>query len=113
MHAIRASGNPRSFMDSDLSGLSVVIPNLHWRYSGVTATNRMVAPRIARLFEAAWFGPGAAQGMPRLSLRELTRLRSQRGKPRVWHARRNNEMLVGLALRSCGWPLRLPVSAGP
>ena len=32
--------------DHDLSALSVVISNLHWRYSGVTATNRAVAPLV-------------------------------------------------------------------
>ena len=63
MPAIRAPGNPlvdASAMDSqDLSGLSVVVPNLHWRYSGVTATNRMVAPRVAKLISAGWFGSDA------------------------------------------------------
>jgi mannosyltransferase len=106
MHSIQAPGNPP--IDAmDLSGLSVVIPNLHWRYTGVTATNRMVAPRLARLFGAAWFGPDAPEGMPRLRFGNLMRLRRERGRPRIWHARRNNEMLVGLALRGLGWPFRL------
>src|SRR5215813_14628582 len=85
-----------------LSGLTVVIPNLHWRYSGVTATNRMVAPRLARLLSAAWFGTDAPEGIRRLTVRDLIRLRgrSQRRKARIWHARRNDEMLIGLALRA-------------
>src|SRR5215510_9921241 len=113
MPAIRAPGNPPAdaiAMDSqDLSGLSVVVPNLHWRYSGVTATNRMVAPRIAKLVRAAWLGSDHPAGIARLTFGDLLRLRgrAQRRMPRVWHARRNNEMLVGLALRSLGWPLRL------
>jgi len=92
-----------------LSGLTVVVPNLHWRYSGVTATNRMVAPRLARLFGVAWLGRDAPDGIRRLAVRDILRLRggAQRGKPRIWHARRNNEMLVGLALRALGWPFRL------
>jgi len=92
-----------------LSGLTVVVPNLHWRYSGVTATNRMVAPRLAGLLSVAWFGRDAPDGIRRLSVRDILRLRgrAQRGKPRIWHARRNNEMLVGLALRALGWPFRL------
>jgi mannosyltransferase len=97
-------------MDSqDLSGLSVVVPNLHWRYSGVTATNRMVAPRIAKLISAAWLGSDAPEGIARLTFGDLMRLRSraQRGKPRIWHARRNNEMIVGLALKRLGWPWKL------
>ena len=95
--------------DQALADVSVVIPNLHWRYSGVTATNRMVAPRLARLIPTAWFGGDAPDGMTRLTLRDLFRLRSraQRGEPRVWHARRNDEMLIGLLLRSLGWPFKL------
>src|SRR5689334_24856884 len=98
MPAIRTAGNPpidAGAMESDdLSSLSVIVPNLHWRYSGVTATNRMAAPRIARLLRAAWFGSDAPEGMERLAFGDLLRLRggAQRGKPRIWHARRNNEM---------------------
>ena len=36
--------------------LQVIVPNLHRRYSGVTATNRMVAPKLARLVRAGWLG---------------------------------------------------------
>src|SRR3954454_18448058 len=99
-----------SAMDSEqLSELTVVVPNLHWRYSGVTATNRMVAPRIARQLSAAWFGPDAPEGILRLTMGDIIRLRAgaQRRKSRIWHARRNNEMLVGLALRGLGWPFKL------
>src|SRR5262245_56989988 len=99
-----------SAMDSqDLSALSVVVPNLHWRYSGVTATNRLVAPRLAKLLPTAWLGSDAPEGIARLTFRDLLRLRSraQRGTPRIWHARRNNEMIVGLALRGLGWPWKL------
>ena len=53
-----------SAMDSEhLSDLTVVVPNLHWRYSGVTATNRMVAPRLARLLSAGWFGSDAPEAL--------------------------------------------------
>ena len=45
--------------------LQVIVPNLHRRYSGVTATNRMVAPRLARLYRAAWFGSDAPEGIAR------------------------------------------------
>src|SRR5258705_6481219 len=85
----------------DLSDLSGVIPNLHWRYSGVTATNRMVAPRLAKLIPSTWLGPDAPDGIARLAFGDLLKLRrrAQRTKPRIWHARRNNEMLVGLALK--------------
>ncbi len=96
--------------DQDLSALEVVVPNLHWRYSGVTATNRMIAPRAARMVRAAWLGPDAPAGIERLSLRDLLRLRKlgrRTHAARIWHARRNNEMIVGLLLKALGWRLKL------
>ena len=97
-------------MDADaLSQLEVVVPNLHRRFSGVTATNRTIAPRVARLCRAAWFGAAAPEGMPRIGVRDLLRLRVGAGRRamRVWHARRNNEMIVGWLLRSLGWRFKL------
>ncbi len=94
--------------DPSLARLEVIIPNLHWRYSGVTATNRMIAPRIAQLLPAAWLGRDAPDGIDRLSFRDLLRLRFMHGKrPRIWHARRNNEMMIGLLLKALGWKLTL------
>lgn len=96
--------------DRSLTGLEVIIPNLHWRYSGVTATNRMIAPRLGRLLQAAWLGPHAPGGVPRMTLRDLLRLRNLAAPARgvrIWHARRNNEMIVGLLLKSLGWRLAL------
>ena len=94
--------------DSALDDLEVVIPNLHWRYSGVTATNRMIAPRLARLMPVAWFGSDRPQGMARLAISDLLRLWFARPrKLRIWHARRNNEMMVGLLLKVLGFPFRL------
>ena len=95
--------------DQDLEGLEVIVPNLHWRYSGVTATNRMVAPRVAGLVRAAWLGRDAPENIGRLGFRDLLRLRKPPSAHarRVWHARRNNEMMVGLLLKLLGWPLHL------
>jgi len=88
--------------------LQAIIPNLHWRYSGVTATNRMVAPRIARLLPAAWLGRDRPQGIERMGVGDLLRLRGRpAGRPVIWHARRNNEMIAGVLLKALGWPLRL------
>ncbi len=93
--------------ERSLTGLEVIIPNLHWRYSGVTATNRMVAPRIARLMNAAWLGRDAPDGIAKLSFADLPRLWGRSQPARIWHARRNNEMIVGLLLKLLGWQLRL------
>ncbi|MGA7997012.1 MAG: glycosyltransferase family 4 protein [Bradyrhizobium sp.] len=86
--------------------LQLIVPNLHRRYSGVTATNRMVAPKLAQLFRAAWLGSDAPAGIARMSAADLLKL-WRRGTPLIWHARRNNEMIVGVVLRSLGWPLKL------
>jgi mannosyltransferase len=86
--------------------LQLIVPNLHRRYSGVTATNRMVAPKLARLFRAAWLGSNAPDGMTRMAIADLLRLWRRR-TPLIWHARRNNEMIAGVLLRSLGWPLKL------
>ena len=86
--------------------LQLIVPNLHRRYSGVTATNRMVAPKLAKLFRAAWLGSDAPDGIARMGVTDLFKL-WRRPAPLIWHARRNNEMIVGVVLRSLGWPLRL------
>jgi mannosyltransferase len=86
--------------------LQLIVPNLHRRYSGVTATNRMVAPKLAKLFRAAWFGSDAPPGIARMGVAELFKL-WRRATPLIWHARRNNEMIAGVVLRCLGWPLKL------
>jgi mannosyltransferase len=86
--------------------LQLIVPNLHRRYSGVTATNRMVAPKLAKMFPAAWLGSDAPNGIVRMGSADLLKLWRRRNSL-IWHARRNNEMIVGVLLRSLGWPLRL------
>ncbi|SIO39229.1 mannosyltransferase [Bradyrhizobium erythrophlei] len=87
-------------------GPQLIVPNLHRRYSGVTATNRMVAPKLAKMFRAAWLGPYAPHGIARIGFAELLKLWRHR-TPLIWHARRNDEMIAGLLLRTLGWPLKL------
>ena len=86
--------------------LDVIVPNLHRRYSGVTATNRMVAPKLARRVRAAWLGTYAPDGIARMQASDLVMLWRRR-RPLIWHARRNNEMIAGVILRALGWPLKL------
>ena len=94
--------------DRSLDALQVIVPNLHWRYSGVTATNRMIAPLLARMLATAWLGRDVPGGLARLFFRDLLRLRLRRSRqPVIWHARRNNEMMAGLLLKWLGWPLAL------
>src|SRR5438874_8139815 len=86
--------------------LQLIVPNLHRRYSGVTATNRMVAPKLAKIFPAAWLGSDAPDGIARMGFADLMKLWRRR-TPLIWHARRNDEMIVGVLLRALGWPLKL------
>jgi mannosyltransferase len=101
-----ATTEPDVPIEDNLADLDLIVPNLHRRYSGVTATNRMVAPKLASRLSAAWFGSKPPEGMARLGVGELLRL-WRRPRPVIWHARRNNEMLVGVLLRALGWPLKL------
>jgi mannosyltransferase len=86
--------------------LQLIVPNLHRRYSGVTATNRMVAPKLAKMFRAGWLGPDAPDGIARIGAAELFKFWRRRDAL-IWHARRNNEMIAGVLLRALGWPLKL------
>jgi mannosyltransferase len=92
--------------NTSAENLQLIVPNLHRRYSGVTATNRMVAPKLARLFRSAWLGPNAPEAIARIGIADLLAIRAQRVRV-IWHARRNNEMIVGVLLRALGWPLKL------
>jgi mannosyltransferase len=86
--------------------LQLIVPNLHRRYSGVTATNRMVAPKLAKRFRAAWLGSDAPDGFARIAAMDLLKLWRRR-TPLIWHARRNDEMIFGVLLKALGWPLKL------
>ena len=92
--------------NNSADNLQLIVPNLHGRYSGVTATNRMVAPKLAKMFRAAWLGPDAPDGIARMGILDLAKLWHRRNSL-IWHARRNNEMIAGVLLRSLGWPLKL------
>jgi mannosyltransferase len=86
----------------DLNAIEVLHPNLHHRFSGVTSTILAVAPYMARHAKTAIVGSGAAEGVPVIPLRAMLRLgrSAPPGRPfRIWHARRNDEMIVGLILR--------------
>ena len=90
--------------------IEVIIPNFNLRYSGGTAVNRTIAPLIAQKRGAVWFGTDAPEGIAQLSVFGLLALRfraPKRHKVRIWHARRNNEMVVGLLLKWLGWRFAL------
>ncbi|XDA96813.1 glycosyltransferase family 4 protein [Sulfitobacter sp. LCG007] len=84
----------------DPATLDVIAPNLKRRYSGVTSTIMRLVPIQAQEIGIATVGPVLPPEVPQIRLRDLITLpRSGPSGPRVWHARRNVEMLAGLALR--------------
>jgi len=93
----------------DISQISVVAPNLKYRLSGVTSTIVQLVPLQARKIGIAALGPGLPNPLPHIGWRQLPGLfrRPAAGGKRVWHARRNIEMLAGLVLKSLGAPLTL------
>ena len=80
-----------------LDTIEVVAPNLKRRLSGVTATIARLLPVQARSIGIAATGPGLPAHVPSVPLWSVVTM-SGRSK-RVWHARRNTEMLLGLILR--------------
>ncbi len=84
----------------DPDALDVIAPNLKKRYSGVTSTVMRLVPLQARAIQIATVGPVLPAEVPQITVQQLIRL-SRRGPngARVWHARRNTEMLAGLALK--------------
>lgn len=92
----------------DPRAVEVIAPNLSTRLSGVTATVARLVPIQARAIAIAAMGPNLPPDVPRLSYGQVAALsRSGPSGARVWHARRNDEMVAGLALRARGVRLRL------
>lgn len=92
----------------DVAGIEVVAPNLKFRLSGVTSTIVQLVPVQARTIGIATIGPGLPDSLPRLRWWQLPGLlrRPASGRRRIWHARRNTEMVAGLLLK---WLLRAPL----
>lgn len=80
-----------------MSEIDVVAPNLKRRLSGVTATVVRLIPVQARMIGIVTTGPGLPADLPHIPLRRAATL--PRDRWRVWHARRNTEMALGLVLR--------------
>lgn len=85
----------------DMAQVEVVAPNLKFRLSGVTSTIIQLIPLQARRIGIAAFGPGLPDNLPKLRWWQVFSLpaRPRSGRKRVWHARRNTEMIAGLVLK--------------
>lgn len=85
---------------TDANAIEVIAPNFKRRLSGVTSTIVRLVPLQRQHIAIATAGSGLPEDLPHLSLAQLIFMR--RNGPtgaRVWHARRNVEMLGGLALK--------------
>ncbi len=86
----------------DLADVQVLAPNFKRRLSGVTSTIIQLLPVQNRQGQmVAAIGPGLPPDLPHVRFRDLWRLwqMGPRGTPRIWHARRNIEMLPGIVMR--------------
>jgi len=82
--------------------IEIIAPNLNRRLSGVTSTIVRLVPIQAKTAGIVSFGVGLPGFIPRISLLRLLMLgytKTRSGKVRIWHARRNVEMLLGLFLK--------------
>ena len=82
---------------TDPTNIRVIAPNFKRRLSGVTATIVRLVPVQARDIGIVATGPVLPAHVPQIPLRSLLAL--PRKTRRVWHARRNVEMIGGLALK--------------
>jgi mannosyltransferase len=86
----------------DPRDIDVIAPNFKRRLSGVTSTIIQLVPKQRETgLRIAVLGPGLPSHLPHLRYRDIPILwrRPRGGGDRVWHARRNTEMLAGLVLR--------------
>jgi mannosyltransferase len=77
--------------------IEVIAPNIKRRLSGVTATVVRLVPIQAEMIGIVTTGPGLPDSLPHLPLWRVALLPNDRW--RVFHARRNIEMLLGIVLR--------------
>ncbi len=95
---------------TDVGEIEVIAPNFSRRLSGVTSTLERLLPVQARTLRIAALGPGLSPSLPHLRWRDVPKLarKPKDRRFRIWHARRNLEMLAGVALRDLlRFPLKL------
>lgn len=87
----------------------VIVFNLKKRYTGVSATVNALVPIQLGQWRLAYCGTPLPHGVPGLTLKQAIALSRQppAGRPlRIWHVRRDHEMVAGLWARDV---LRLPI----
>ena len=87
-------------MQVSTKDIDVIAPNLKRRYSGISSTVFRLVPIQANKISIATTGPVLPEDIPRFPLSTLPFMtRSGPSGYRVWHSRRNIEMLVGVLLK--------------
>jgi len=76
--------------------VEVIAPNLKRRLSGVTATIASLVVKQATFISIRATGPGLPFNVPHIPLWRIPFLSR---RLRVWHARRNNDLLLGLLFK--------------
>ena len=87
----------------------VIVFNLKHRYTGVSATVNALVPMQARQWRLGYCGSLMSNGVPGMTLRQavkLSRTPPAGKKFRIWHVRRDHEMMAGIFARDV---LRLPI----
>ena len=87
----------------------VIVFNLKTRYTGVSATVNALVPWQLQQWRLAYCGTPLSNGIAGLRLKEAIRVskRPPTGRDfRIWHVRRDHEMMAGLWARDV---LRLPI----
>jgi mannosyltransferase len=88
--------------------VEVIAPHFKQRLSGVTSTVIQLVPKqVDAGVRIATIGPGLPDDLPKIRYRDLLACwqKPASGKTRIWHARRNVEMVAGILLRDV---LRMP-----
>jgi mannosyltransferase len=95
-------------LTDDFSEIEVVATNFNWRQSGGTTAVVQLVPEQAKTLKIAALGFDLPERVPRMRWRDVPKLfRKPAHRPfRIYHCRRNNEMMAGLVLRDV---LRAPV----
>ena len=97
-------------MTGNFSDIEVVATNFNWRQSGGTTAVVQLVPEQAKTLKIAALGFDLPDRVPRMLWRDLPKLlRKPASRPfRIYHCRRNNEMMLGIFLRHVlHAPLRL------
>lgn len=96
---------------ASLEQITVIAPHFKRRLSGVTSTVVQLVPEQVRHGRGiVTLGPGLPDHLPKMRWRDLPKLwwPPQGHRVRIWHARRNNEMLAGLIMKTVfRMPLKL------